>query len=462
MENKKTINNGEIFVSPLAQEHGNGSREYPFSSIEEALSLVGAGSSVVLLNGTYSETVSIQISGELTNPIKIRAEKLGGAVVTSNWFLYDSSDIIISGIIFRDIPSQAISVIGNCERNSFYELTFLNCGTSEKKPCTIFFGGSGAYCIVVEKCLFDNRSSKKSKNSIAIIVTEGDTEEQNRANKNFLIRENRFLNYGTTISLGTRDESVSNENYSHIIESNRIEKCFEPAIKVRCNGSIIRDNLIKNCQKSAVDIICGSEQEISSNRIENCVNSIELQKSDVTISQNCFIKNIKSDICIIEKIDNRQGAISIINNTFVSNNNGSVSIVTPKKVPIVVTENIFSYSKDIFHKSKKIATTHFVNNIMDPKILFEDISVGNYSTDKNEGAVGWAVLGEDIPIVKKELVELSLPLKNGDKVESLIKEVDGRELYSRSFFINQEDNMESDEEIEDIDNAEMTDYSTWD
>ena len=71
------------------------------------------------------------------------------------WFFYDICDLIVSGFTFRDAPHGAVSVMGACLRNRFADLLFINCGTRESASCTLFFGGAGGSCNVVENCLFE-------------------------------------------------------------------------------------------------------------------------------------------------------------------------------------------------------------------------------------------------------------------------------------------------------------------
>ncbi len=116
-----------LWVSASAGD-GNGTRDNPFESIVRALAVVRPGQTIVLLCGEYADTVTIEISGTLHQPVRIMADPNGRTVVKNAWFLYDTSDLIISGFTFSNVPAVALSVIGACERNRFENLAFIECG----------------------------------------------------------------------------------------------------------------------------------------------------------------------------------------------------------------------------------------------------------------------------------------------------------------------------------------------
>jgi hypothetical protein len=219
-----------IWVSPSFKSSGNGTFEAPYSKINRALKNVKPGNTIVLQAGDYDDSVNIQDSGTIIQPIRIVADTRADKKVCclSTWFLYDVSDIIITGITYKNIPHQAISVIGNCERNNFSRLRFLNCGLDDKASCTLYFGGSGSKCNVVENCTFEIDQSENSNNTkpetpVALMISEGDTDDKTKLNTNHVIRGNTFLNYGCAAVIGTHDDY--HHNFNHIFESNIIKNC---------------------------------------------------------------------------------------------------------------------------------------------------------------------------------------------------------------------------------------------
>jgi hypothetical protein len=69
-----------LVVSPAGNDGAAGTREAPLKTIAAALGKVGPGDKVVVLEGTYSETVTLPKSGEANKPIALSAE---GKVVLS-------------------------------------------------------------------------------------------------------------------------------------------------------------------------------------------------------------------------------------------------------------------------------------------------------------------------------------------------------------------------------------------
>ncbi len=458
----------DIFVSASYSGICNGSEEAPFNSITKALELAGPGSRIVLKEGIYSESISIQTSGTISEPIKIEAHKGECPEITSSWFIYDSSDIIISGIKFKNISSQALSIIGLCERNSFKDLTFENCGTDSKTPCTLFIGGSGSNCNVIEKCSFLNSASAKA---IGIIISEGNSDDEARPNSNIIIRENNFKGFDTALIVGTRDEEDINGLYGHIIEGNKITDCKSEGIRLRGGDISIKDNLIKNCGKYGITIKSGVEQTISFNRLEECKTAISIESDDILIRENIII-NSESNAIEINKIKNKpKGSVAINHNTFVQNTkNNNACIFLSENRPLIARKNLLFNTDNIINDEmtdkhsfleKNYCNIESSTNNYCPFLQFEgcDTENGNYSTESGIGASGWQVEGEQIP--QSEKIKIQSPSEGNNPVDILINEVDSKELYSRSFFINQEDN-EDEEPPEEEDDGEITDYSTWD
>lgn len=285
-----------IWVSSFYEGKGSGTYDSPYTNISMAISEARPGNTVVLKAGNYTESVSVQNSGTIDQPVRIVAENGGKAEVCcrSGWFFYEVSDIIVSGITFRDIPYQALSAIGACKRNSFNGLQFVNCGIGKDAPCALFFGGSGAECNVVEKCVFkvDQRDCKEGSDlPIGLMISEGDTEEGAEPNRNHIFRKNNFINYGCAIVVGTRDDQYG--SYSHIVENNHIRNCSSDGIRIKCGDTIIRGNVLQNCTRNGISIVNGKSDVIADNRIEICETGIHVAGHDCTLVNNCIIRSGK-------------------------------------------------------------------------------------------------------------------------------------------------------------------------
>ena len=64
-----------IWVSAsLSGGRGDGTAEDPFGAIERALGVVRPGQTIVLKSGLYTDSVNVEISGTLHQPIRIMAD----------------------------------------------------------------------------------------------------------------------------------------------------------------------------------------------------------------------------------------------------------------------------------------------------------------------------------------------------------------------------------------------------
>jgi hypothetical protein len=202
-----------VWVTPGEDVSGEGSYANPFRSVSKAVECAMPGQTVVLKRGLYQGDVTIQKSGLIDKPLRIIAEKDAEVICSEAcWYLYDVSDIILSGLVFRDSPGIALSVVGTCRRNRFEFLSFVNCGTSVKESCTLFLGGSGQACNVVESCCFERAADAPEEHSpnvsIGLLISEGDYQE-GEANCDCIITKNRFVNYGYGILVGSQDSKTA-------------------------------------------------------------------------------------------------------------------------------------------------------------------------------------------------------------------------------------------------------------
>ncbi|MGA2505948.1 MAG: right-handed parallel beta-helix repeat-containing protein [Chitinispirillaceae bacterium] len=283
-----------LWVSPNAGDNGNGTHENPFGDIQRALADVRPGATIVLMGGVYGRDTTFDISGTVRQPIRIVADR-GAEVEIRNacWFFYDVSDCIVSGLTFRDAPYGAVSVIGACARNRFENLRFVNCGTRRATSCTLFFGGSGGTCNVVEGCRFeraaeDGTAARDSTiMSIGLMVSEGD-KDGGEPLTDHVFRKNYFVNYDYGILIGTGDAPAG--QYSHIVEQNTVERCGTEGILVKCGDTLVRGNVVVRCRNRSITIGAGSGSFIGSNRILDCANGIAVYGDGHTVANNCIVR----------------------------------------------------------------------------------------------------------------------------------------------------------------------------
>jgi hypothetical protein len=342
-----------LWVSSSGKDGGDGTRENPFRGIDEAIAIVRPGNTIVLKAGIYNGDRTFDISGTIDEPIRIAAEQGAGVEVRAGcWFFYDVSDVIVSGLTFRDAPSGAVSVIGACSRNRFDSLRFINCGMRDTTTCTLFFGGSGGACNVVEGCRFEHEAAAGTKTTRAgLMVSEGDS-DGGEPITDHVFRKNYFVNYDYGILVGAGDAPAG--LYGHIVEYNTAEGCGEEGILVKCGDTIVRGNRITRCAKHSITVVAGRDSTVDSNRISDCGAGIQVNGIGHTVANNCVVRCGGEGIGINgeAKMQERRAASNIIveNNTCVdcgTDSAGSAAarvagVRIDEGATVIVRRNLFS------------------------------------------------------------------------------------------------------------------------
>jgi hypothetical protein len=342
-----------IWVAPLDEATGDGSFKKPFGRITSSLSAVQPGQTIVLKTGTYQGDVTVQVCGTIDNPIRIVADTAGEAILyRSCWYFYDASDIIVSGLVFKEASSGAISVVGACERNRFESLKFLNCGCSEKASCTFFFGGAGAACNMVEQCVFErqprpvNEKKRADEAVIGLMISEGDRGDEGLPIKDHIIKNNGFSNYDYGILVGADDATM--KEYGHLIAYNTIDNCFSEGIMVKCGDTQVKGNVLKKCAANSISIVAGQGTVVDDNRILDSGVGIRIAGKGHTVSNNCIVRCRNEAIRVMEPLSNGATTenVFIEQNTLVNwfHNNSSPplpAISIGRKTNAIVKKNLF-------------------------------------------------------------------------------------------------------------------------
>ncbi len=427
-------NNPEIlWVSPDAAE-GQGTWESPFNSINDALRVVKPGNTIVLKAGIYRDNQTFEISGTPQRPVRIVPDTDAEVVIEEScWFFYDTSDLILSDLTFKNAPFGAISVIGTCKRNRFDSLQFINCGTMNKASCTMYFGGSGGEFNVVENCRFEreNQSAHQAQipdeACIGIMISEGDIEESSPL-IDHILRRNHFSNYGNAILIGTRDSTTN--PYGHIVEYNTIRNCSSDGIKIKCGDIQIRGNLLENCHSCSISIQAGVGSVIENNRITGSNTGISINGLGHSVSNNCIIRCKEEAIRVCGKSNGEKtaaGNLLIEKNTLIEcgtpDNLHSAFIRIEPGTTSIIQKNIFhgkgypyristsEQNQKVKASTEKPGKTEAVidNNLGsgDCQIL-EGITFGTVNFTKNEidsfendsgyGASGWMLTPQGFDI----------------------------------------------------------------
>ncbi len=428
-----------LWVSPDSAE-SIGTYDKPFSSLASALKRVAPGETIILKRGIYSEDQTIEISGNAKMPIQICVETPGEVIIEGAcWYFYDTSDLIISGMIFKNAPFGAISVVGNCRRNRFHSLQFINCGLSGKASCTFYFGGAGGRFNLVEDCDFSrtearNSSSVTAENaSIALMVSEGDNQGGNPL-KNHLFRRNKFSRYDYAILLGSNDSSDLESG--HIVEYNHIEHCATDGIVVKCGDAQVRGNLIQN-SRNAILMSSGNCSTVENNRILDSLTGINVYGTGHTVYNNCLVRCTEAAVtanCDSERM-NAASNLFIQENTIVDcgvSENGC-ALCLEQDTSGIIQKNLIYGSENLF-KGTKCETSgpckepqfviddNLASGILQQctgvtlsQVSFKDLSQDDYSNESGYGAQGWMLtpeafdpLGDELPDDEVDYVEASV------------------------------------------------------
>jgi len=412
-----------IWVSPLAQTSGDGSNENPFGSIETSFSKVEPGQTIVLMDGSYKNDVTVQVSGSIDKPIRITADEGARVVVQEScWYFYDVSDVILSGITFQDSPLGSVAIMGICERNRFERLTFKNCCKSQKASCSLFFGGSGAACNIVEYCSFERPRALASNGrnpddlTVGLMISEGDA-QGGAPITDHVIRKNTFQNYDYGVLVGT-DDATAHE-YGHHIEYNSIDNCVAEGIMVKCGDTLVKGNTIRNCPNHSISVVTGQGSVIEDNRILDCGLGIRVAGRGHSVSNNCIVRCSEEAIRIMDK-NGETGQET--QNVFVENNtcvawsqslpHGRFPAVSiGSNVCAIVQKNLFlgpgkpyEVAPDPRAGDKKrrscncILDNYSAAHSCEPSsavscgtVIFAGIALDNYDNGTGYGAKGWIV-----------------------------------------------------------------------
>ena len=447
-----------LWVCADSGGRGEGTFDSPFCSIENALAITKPGTVIVLKNGEYSHDVTFDISGTMHSPIRIAAEANGGVTIRGAcWFFYDICDLIVSGFTFRDSPHGAVSVMGVCLRNRFADMQFINCGTRGSASCTLFFGGAGGSCNVVENCLFERSATSPVKSAaatatIGLMVGGGDPEEGVPLT-DYVVRKNHFVNYDYGILIGSGDRDVG--QCGHIVEYNLIEESGLEGILIKCGDTIVRGNVVLRSRKNSIKIGAGRGSTIEANRLLDCACGLSIHGSDHTVVNNCIVRcgNHAIHACGVSQVPLLQAAENLIieNNTCVDcgtpeGNDGPDGLGAERIAGVlvdagasgIIQRNLFAGSgrpcggngisgKILIADNIGSHSCDTMIGIAAKEVTFSCSDADDFSNESGYGASGWMVMREgfnprqDIADESEGYTELSM--ENIDCDEKLDMEI---------------------------------------
>jgi len=453
-----------IWVAPETNAEELGTFDQPVSDVGRAASMARPGQHIVLKAGVYRGDVTVQQSGLRDLPIHIHPEMPGAAVIAGAcWYFYDTSDLIVHGLRFRDSPAGALSVVGACCRNAFTGLAFDGCSRVRRPSCTMFFGGSGARDILVEDCVFrlsepdDAKAVADGRGTVALMIAQGDS-EGGRANMSFAIRANTFVNYGFGVLVGSRDESPG--LYGHTVERNVFQGCGGDGVVVKCGDTTVRANLFTSVRRCAVTVAAGRGSLIQTNRMADCGSGCLIAGAGHTVSGNCIIRSRAAALRVQPsggEPDRRAAPLLAERNCFIDcGAESSYAVESEPGSSCVLDHNLFSGAATPYRAELVTGDTPVLfaaDNASDGSatdlpgcarrdFVFARRAEDDYTNDSGYGASGWP-LTPDAP--RLEASEYVAPgdigsdhLAAAPEVEKLVHEVDRGRLLTQGLFFEEE------------------------
>jgi hypothetical protein len=404
-----------LWVDPTDEKSGDGTFNRPYGRITTALSKAKPGNIVVLKTGMYPGDLTVQTSGSMELPLRIVGDHDAEVVISGGcWFFYDVSDIIVSGLLFHDAPRGGVAIIGLCQRNRFDNLQFKNCGHAIDASSTMFFGGAGASCNIIEHCSFERlqvpaaqHKKKPDAMAVGLMISEGDNHE-GKPITNHVVRKNKFLNYDYGILIGTEDATMG--QYGHLVAYNTIENCNTEGIMVKCGDTRVKGNLVLRCPGNSISVVTGEGSMIEDNRVIDCGCGIRVAGKGHTVVNNCIVRSGREAIRVMEK-NGHDGSVTqnvlIEQNTCAGwsekNAEQDPGISMESGTSVVVKRNLFLGNSDPYRIKGKATgkSGHLISDNLSSATCSEQKGVNrekieitlacqdNFDNESGYGARGW-------------------------------------------------------------------------
>lgn len=158
---------GDYYVSPHGKDSNQGTVDAPLASIQKAVDLVKPGGSVILLEGVYHQTVSIEKSGSPDEGyIALQSAK--------------GQTAILDGKGVRQVEDGAISIYNaSYVRVEGLEIRHYDTSSADVTPIGIYVSGSGSYIDLIGNRIHDmgtNASEKSGGGNAHGIAVYGNSE----------------------------------------------------------------------------------------------------------------------------------------------------------------------------------------------------------------------------------------------------------------------------------------------
>ena len=149
---------GTYYVATNGSNGNNGSISSPWGRFDHAMTVLRPGDTLIIKDGTYYQSLDIQISGTLGNPITFRAENDGKAIIDGQHvrkacYIGTSSgtprihDITVEGIISKRSKYGACSVM-QCDRVILKRVSAYDAASGNNSVFDLYF----SHDCLIEDC----------------------------------------------------------------------------------------------------------------------------------------------------------------------------------------------------------------------------------------------------------------------------------------------------------------------
>jgi hypothetical protein len=180
-DNFEIYTNSFYYISPSGSDSNSGSESEPFRTIQKAADVVNPGDTVIVRDGTYYESVSLNSSGTFSSWITFKSENKGGAIIDGadiNKYVIKLSEsthhIKIEG--FRITGSYDTCVALSTAQhivlynNEIYEAGRNNCYSMPKGLNGVHMGLGSAYITIDSNVIYDNGRLAYGENGCNILT----------------------------------------------------------------------------------------------------------------------------------------------------------------------------------------------------------------------------------------------------------------------------------------------------
>ena len=298
---KENLLKNILYVDDDAPEGGNGSLEWPFNRIQDAINVAEDGDSIRVWDGVYYESIilnsSIKLIGSGASTTVIDGIGMGHVVTVTS----DSCEIsgfTITGVHDRVGYYDYIAVLVESNGNTLHNNTFsddegIGIQLNNSESNVVFynqFPESNNGISVRDSTYCTIQWNTFNGSSFGVYISSFDrSSSYNDVSFNILSSVESF---GITVYEGSND---------NVIHNNSLIACETGIVLGYNTGNQVRDNEISDCLRFAMDIIDADECTILGNSVSGFgENGVRLQKVDNALFENNVIDRCSPGILLYE------------------------------------------------------------------------------------------------------------------------------------------------------------------